>query len=122
MIPMSSVLPFASLLSMTLRDVVMWPIATVLAGLVIWFIGCRIEDDDGSAIIKWFAGVPLLVGLVLGFGKISKVLGSSPEAMIYRDAIGGRKMLFAHIGAFALPVMAVIALAVWYFMRKRADN
>ena len=118
---MDFVFPTASLMTLSLFDVLLWPVVAAVAGFAIWAVGCRLEDDDGSQMVKWLAGVPLVLGLINGGGWISKVLGSSPEAVMYRDAIGGRKMLFAHIGAFAFPLVVVIALVVWYVARKRAD-
>ena len=51
-----------------------------------------------------------VAAVVEPFDGRCQVFGNSPEAVMYRDAVGGRKMLFGHIGAFVIPLLLTIAL------------
>lgn len=110
------------LTQLSLLDVLLWPVAASVAGALIWILGCRFEDDDGSPLVKWLAVLPIAFGLIKGSGLMLKVIGNSFDAVFYRDAIGGRKMLFAHYAAFVIPLLIAIGIAVWFSVRRRQDR
>lgn len=112
----------SNLTQLSLLDVLLWPVAAAIAGALIWILGSRYEEDDGSPMVKWIAVLPVGFGLIKGFSLILRVLGNSVDAVIYRDAIGGRKMLFAHYAAFVIPLLIAIGIAVWFTVKRNQDR
>ncbi|MCB8933446.1 MAG: hypothetical protein M9921_00720 [Fimbriimonadaceae bacterium] len=113
---------FSNLTQLSLLDVLLWPVAAAILGALIWILGNRYEEDDGSPLVKWIAVAPVGFALVKGFSLVLRVMGNSVDAVIYRDAIGGRKMLFAHYAAFVIPLLVAIGIAAWFTVRRNQDR
>ena len=119
---MESLLAQSSVNPTGVMDVVLWPVVAAIIGAVIWILGCRLEEDDGSSKIKWIAVLPMGFALIKGLGMMLKVVGGSVDAVLYRDVIGGRKMLLAHYGSFVIPLLIAGALVAYYLMLRRNDR
>ena len=119
---MESFFAQSSINNMGVMDVVLWPVVAAVVAVVIWVLGCRLEEDDGSRKIKWIAVVPMGFALIKGLGMMLKVVGGSVDAVMYRDVIGGRKMLLAHYGSFVIPLLLTGAMVAYYLMLRRNDR
>lgn len=119
---MESLFAQAELGTLSLMDVVLWPVAAAIVGTIIWILGCRHEEDDGSKKLKWIAVLPMGFALIKGLGMMLKVVGGSVDAVLYRELIGGRKMLLAHYGSFLIPLFLTGAMVAYYMMLRRNDR
>ncbi len=119
---MESLFAQTELGTMGVLDVVLWPVAAAVVGAIVWILGCRLEEDDGSGKVKWLAVLPMAFALIKGLGMMLKVAGGSVDAVLYRDLIGGRKMLLAHYAAFVVPLLIAGGLVAYYLALRRNDR
>jgi hypothetical protein len=95
-------------------EVLLLPLIFSVFGVVMWIGSRNAELKTGKPRPwKWAAAIPFLIALYTGWDPIARV-----RDFMYREAIEplGKKMLMAHYAAFLVPVVALIALAVWHYM------
>ena len=101
-------------------DVVLWPGVLFLLGLGLWVFGVHHENDDGAAWIKWLAFIPLVIGVVVGWGWLSRYIDPGATGLMYRDeVVPGGRMKIAHYAAFGLPALTLVGILGWYLIDRR---
>ena len=105
----------------TWYEVLMLPVFFAVVGVVIWIAGRNAELKDRAKPWKWFAALPFALAAYAGWDPFFRASFDT----FYKAAIEpyGKKMQFAHVAAFWIPVFCILGLAVWeYIDRKRASE
>jgi ascorbate-specific PTS system EIIC-type component UlaA len=90
------------------------PAILVFFAVTIYYIAFQREQSGGRAPWKWAALAPLLLAAYLGFQSTSNIMDP-----MYREIAHGKKMMFSHVGALALPLLALVAIVLWEYFSSR---
>lgn len=98
-------------------DPLLLPVLLTIVGAIVYLFGRNAEFKMQSK-WKWWALAPFLLGLWTGFGPASYL--SDP---VYRAAVDeyGKKMLFAHYGAFIVPFVGVLVAVGWHLLDRKLE-
>jgi hypothetical protein len=95
-------------------EVLLWPLILVIIGLVVWYIGLRIEFNTEKGFVKWISMIPLGIATLMGASSILRITDFA-----YREVMNRRMTLYAHYLALILPVLAIGAIVGWEWYQKR---
>ena len=105
----------------TWYELLLLPLFFTAVGIVIWIAGRNAELKEHAKPWKWFAAIPLALAAYAGWDPFFRITFDN----FYKAAIEpyGKKMQWAHIAAFWLPVLCVCLLGVWELVdRKRLSQ
>jgi hypothetical protein len=94
----------------------MWPGLLALIGVAIYSIFKVLENKaKKNDPRKWIGAAPLLLGLILGWSPFSLI-----RDKFYYESIKfhGDKMIWAHYGAFIVPILGLVGIGVWFLLDK----
>jgi hypothetical protein len=97
-------------------EVLIWPLLCTILGIVVWYVGLRIEFNTEKAFAKWLAMIPLGIGAFLGVNAVSRAMDFG-----YQEILDRKMTLYAHYVALAMPVLAIAAIIVWNWYQKRQN-
>ena len=93
-------------------------IMTVFGVLTLW-LGWLAERGGKPAQWKWLGVLFLLIGMWSGYEYFGLMIGSSPEAEIYRAGLPSiRRYTYAHYVAFFLPLVGLIGGVALQFLKR----
>jgi len=92
-----------------------------VVGAIIYIAGRNAEIRDNAKPWKWWGALPMALALMAGWRPFMSVRDGFYQAAIEPN---GKKMLYAHYGAFLVPVLVIIGLVAWQIMdtKRRADE
>ena len=89
-------------------------------GLLIWWMAMMAEEKGKPASWKWFGFALLLIAMGFGFQSFEKMIGQSPDDLLYRSSLpSNRRFAMAHYAAFVIPALAIVGCIVWQFAGKK---
>ena len=79
--------------------------------IVVFWIGVKLQHAGKPRWIKWTAGLPLLVGLVIGIAPLRAYFFDK----VYYDYLSdhGRKTMLLHLSGVLMPVLGALGLFGW---------
>jgi hypothetical protein len=95
-------------------EVLLWPLIFSILGLIVWYIGLRVEFNTEKSAVKWLAFVPLGIATYLGGAAALRTTDYA-----YQELMDRKMTLYGHYIALALPLIAIGALLTWNWYQKR---
>ena len=100
-------------------EIVILPALAVFFGLVLYCLALRAERLEDRVRWKWVPVIILAIGAFAAFGPFWSYVGPGVDSEIYRGMIPGRKMLTAHVAAFAGPVLSIAGILFYELWWRR---
>lgn len=95
---------------------VMWPGILAFVGLAIYIVFRLLESKaEKPSNVKYIGLVPLVIALILGWPQFSLI-----RDKFYYESIKfrGDKMVWAHYGAFIIPLVFLLGIGIWILVDK----
>jgi len=106
-----------------LADVLLMPMLAVFFGMLFALLGEFNEHMRGRAFLMGVGAAILALGALTGYRFFLAVVSNSFEGKVYQSEIFQRRLLYAHWGAFWIPVVCmIIVLAIHFYRRKYSSR
>lgn len=85
-------------------------------GMVVFWIGAKLQRNGKPAWIKWLGVVPLAWGVFLGLEPFQAFFLDN----VYRDLYGGAtRAMLGHMAGLIMPVIGVLGMLLWNWLLNR---
>lgn len=102
----------------TMVEVLAWPVGLTAAAVLLFYAGIWADQRYKKTPWKWATLIPLLIAVYLGINDFQNF--RDPIYNNYVTTLGGtNKMTAAHWGAFVIPFVGLVGVALLYKFSHR---